>query len=87
MDGDGLASTCRSGLVSLRGAHDAQSMVRSCRAAREIQHPHGEYVGRAATVLARYEPPGTSREIGVMAHDCRTVDYDPVGPAVRGSRG
>ena len=42
-------------------ARIALSTVRPCRAAREIQQPHGEYVGRAATVLARYEPPGSSR--------------------------
>jgi hypothetical protein len=45
---------------------NALSTVRSCRAAREIQQPHGEYVGRGATVLPRYEPPGTSRVVTLV---------------------
>lgn len=47
-DNIALSSLCRSGLVSLSGAHDAPSTDRLCRAAREIKYPHGKYVGRGA---------------------------------------
>lgn len=62
------------------------STDRSCRAAREIKHPHGEYVGRAASVLARVQTPGSSRLCFGGCDDCRIIDFYRFNTAIwRGS--